>query len=113
MFICPRPFSFSRGIPMSNFKLSFAACLCVAASTTTFGQNQGVGYLFQFSNPLTTTSPSQQFFGYVANANPLSPIVTANGPSGIARIIPKPDGSKFYLIGSSGATAVQSANSTF
>jgi hypothetical protein len=91
---------------MLNRYLSLAVLVCIAASTVALGQNQGAEYLFQL--PGTANSP--QFVPYNALSNPLSPLATTSGPNGINGIVAMPDGSKFYLIGSS---AIQSVDPTF
>lgn len=89
----------------------FAVWLWLAVCAAVFGQgNQGAGYLFQLSGP---NSSGGQFFGFVANANPFNPVFTASGPAGVSKIVAKPDGSKFYVLGSSGSNALQSADPTF
>jgi uncharacterized protein (TIGR03437 family) len=95
---------------MSHRNLSFAVCVCLAATVAAFGQaNQGTGYLFQFAGYPSTSS---QFLGYVATGN-LNASINTSGPSGISQIIPKPDGSKFYLIGSGTTSAIQAVDPTF
>lgn len=95
---------------MSHRNLSFAVCVCLAASVAAFGQaNQGTGYLFQYTG---YPSASSQFLGYVATGN-LAATINTNGPAGISRIIPKPDGTQFYLIGSGTTATIQSVDSTF
>jgi hypothetical protein len=91
---------------MLNRYLSLAVLVCIAASMVALGQNQGAEYLFQL--PGTANSP--QFVPYNALSNPLSPLANTSGPNGINGILAMPDGSKFYLIGSS---AIQSVDPTF
>jgi hypothetical protein len=92
---------------MFHRKLFLAACLCLAASLPAFGQ--GAGYLFQL-----TETAAGNFYPYVETANPLNPVVgSAIGPAGVAQVIAKPDGSKFYLLSTSGAGSVQSVDATF
>ncbi len=96
---------------MSYRNLSFAVCVCLAASFLAFGQaNQGTGYLFQYAG---YPSSSGQFLGYVATGN-LNVSINTTGIAGLSQIIAKPDGSKFYLIGSGATTtSIQSADSSF
>lgn len=96
---------------MSHRNLSFAVCVCLAASVAAFGQaNQGTGYLFQYAG---YPSSSGQFLGYVATGN-LNVSINTTGTAGLSQIIAKPDGTKFYLIGSGATTtSLQSADSSF
>src|ERR1700730_16291336 len=90
-------------------KTILAICVCVATSAIGFGQ--GAGYLFQLSG---SASPNGNYYPYLETANPFNPVVgNALGPSGVTQVISKPDGSKFYLMGTSGANALQSVNSSF
>src|ERR1700749_1417665 len=92
---------------MFHRKLFLAASLCVTLSLTAFGQ--GAGYLFQL-----TENAAGNFYPYIETANPLNPVVAnAIGPAGVSQVIAKPDGSKFYLLGTSGAGSVQSVDATF
>src|SRR2546427_40171 len=72
-----------------------AACLCLAASVTAFAQ-AGSSYLFE----IPASSSSSQLLGFLSNTNNFSnPTINAQGPLGTFQIIPKPDGTKFYLLG--------------
>lgn len=92
------------------FKQNFlcAVSVCLAATVSAFGQNPG--YLFQFAGP---NSSGGQISGYVATSSPFNATISATGPAGIYRIIAKPDGTKFYVLGTSGVNAVQSVDATF
>ncbi|MGD1096972.1 MAG: Ig-like domain-containing protein, partial [Bryobacteraceae bacterium] len=72
---------------------------------------QGAGYLFQLSG---ASSTGGNFYPYLETANPFNPVVeNAVGPAGVSQVIAKPDGTKFYLLGTSGANALQSVNASF
>ena len=86
---------------MLNRYLSLVVLVCIAASMPAFGQNPGAEYVFQLPG---TSSP--QFVPYNALANPLTALAVTSGPNGINGIVAMPDGSKFYLIGSTGIQAV-------
>jgi uncharacterized protein (TIGR03437 family) len=83
----------------------------LAAISAAYGQgttnNQGQSYLLQL--PGATVS-NGTFIGFLDNANPLTSFVTTTGPAGLTRVIAKPDGSKFYLVGTG---AVQSIDGAF
>jgi uncharacterized protein (TIGR03437 family) len=87
---------------MLNRYLSLAVLVCIAASMAVFGQNPGAEYLFQLPESNTTG----QFVPYNALANPMTSLADTSGPNGITAVIPMPDGSKFYLIGANGVSAV-------
>ena len=99
---------------MLTRSFSLAVILCLAASLAAFGQcpsgNQGQEYLFQFSAPPST---STLFAGYTDAGNLQTPQFSVNGPAGIAAIVPTPDGTKFYMAGTSGATALESSDCNF
>jgi uncharacterized protein (TIGR03437 family) len=86
---------------MLNRYVSLGACLCLIASVTALGQsNQGTGYVFELPGAGTSGS---QFQGFIYNGGFLSPdIPSTTGPLGTSQIIPKPDGSKFYVLGNGG-----------
>ena len=86
---------------MLNRYVSLGVVLCLIASVAALGQsNQGTGYVFEL--PGSGTSGSQ-FEGFIYNGNFLSPdIPSTTGPLGTGQIIPKPDGSKFYVVGAGG-----------
>jgi uncharacterized protein (TIGR03437 family) len=92
---------------MLNRNVSLALCLGVLAGAA-FAQssNQGTGYVFEFA---TTTAASGQFQPFIYNTALGTP-PTYTGPAGANQVIPKPDGSKFYVIGSGG---VDDFNATF
>ena len=96
---------------MLNRKSSLAILVCVAASAAAFGQaNQGQEYLFQFfSQPTSSTL----FAGYTDNGNLAQPVVSTNGPSGIAALIPSPLTGGFFVVGASGTNSLQAVDSTF
>jgi len=95
---------------MFNRNFLLAAVVSIAASLAAFAQGPGTGYIFQVPG---ASSSSAQLAGYIETANPLTAAINTSGPAGVFKIIAKPDGSKFYLLGSSGANALQSVDSTF
>jgi uncharacterized protein (TIGR03437 family) len=56
------------------------------------------------------SSATTYFQGFAADGNCSTAAVTANGPGGLSQIVAKPDGTKFFLLGSGG---VQSADPSF
>jgi len=90
---------------MLNRNLTLAAGVCIAASVAAFGQ-PGAGYVFQLPGQNTS---SGQIVGYPYAANPLNPSVNTLGPNGTYSIVPKPDGSGYYVLGQT----LQIANPTF
>ena len=96
---------------MLNRFFSVVVIWCAAASIAAFGQGtSGQEFLFQFNTPPNTFT---QAAGYVDTANLASPTFNIQGPSGIAAILPTPDGTKFYLVGTAGPTSLWSADSNF
>jgi len=95
---------------MSNRPFFLTTLLCAAASLIAFGQGNGQEYLFQFSAPPNTFT---QAAGYIDSGNLAAPNYNIQGPSGIAAILPTPDGTKFYLIGTAGPTSIESADRNF
>ena len=91
---------------MSIRNVTLAAGVCLAASVAAFGQ-PGVGYLFQL--PGQNSSASTPIYGYPYAANPLTPSINTLGPNGTFQIVAKPDGSGFYVLG----TTLQIANQNF
>jgi uncharacterized protein (TIGR03437 family) len=83
---------------MLNRYVSLAACLSLFASISAFGQgNQGAGYVFELPGPSSAGSNLQ---GFIYNGNFVGPdIPTGVGPAGGHQIVAKPDGSKFYVLG--------------
>jgi uncharacterized protein (TIGR03437 family) len=90
---------------MSFRNLTLAATVCIAASVAAFGQ-PGAGYVFQLPG---LNASNGQIVGYPYAANPLAASVNVIGPNGTYQIIPKVDGSGYYVLGS----ALQVANPTF
>jgi len=95
---------------MSIRNVTLAAAVSIAASVAVFGQ-PGTGYVFQLPGPNTSNG---QIYGYPYAANPLSANpsaggVTAQGPNGTYQIVPKPDGTGYYVLGST----LQIANNGF
>jgi uncharacterized protein (TIGR03437 family) len=95
---------------MSICKITLAAAVSIAASVAVYGQ-PGAGYVFQLPGVNTSNG---QIYGYPYAANPLSANtsaggVTAQGPNGTYQIVAKPDGTGYYVLGSS----LQIANNGF
>jgi uncharacterized protein (TIGR03437 family) len=95
---------------MFNRNVTLAAVVCIAAGVAAFGQ-PGAGFVFQLPG---TGSSSVQIVGYPYAANPLTGNVSAggvnaSGPTGTYQIIGKPDGTGFYVLGST----LQVANNGF
>lgn len=88
------------------------ACVSLATALTAFGAGaQGVSYIFQLPG---AGSAATRILAYSSTANPLNPSIDANGPAGAFQIIPKPDGSKFYILATgSGTNVLQSTDSAF
>ena len=96
---------------MFNRNTYLTLLVYVAALSAAFGQNGGTaapgsGLMFQLPG---IGSTSGQFIGYLENANPLNPSISATGPAGTAQLLLKPDGSKVFMIG----TSVQSIDGAF
>lgn len=92
---------------MLNRSIFFAVSVWLAASTAAFGQASGNAYVFQIP---AANSGSSQILGFLSNTNNLNtPTINAQGPTGTFQIIPKPDGTKFYLLGSNSVQVVDAA----
>jgi uncharacterized protein (TIGR03437 family) len=92
-------------------RFSYSALMVFVATLSTAVMHAGsaapgTGLLFQLPG---IGSTSGQFIGYTELANPLNPSISATGPVGTTQVIIKPDGSKFYMIG----TTVQSIDGAF
>lgn len=88
-------------------RLCLVALVCLAMGATAVAQSSG--YLFQLPG---ANVPGSRFFGFVYDANPFSPLVDKSGPLSATQVLAKPDGTKFYFIGS-GSGGVQSIDSGF
>jgi uncharacterized protein (TIGR03437 family) len=91
---------------MSIRNVTVAAGVCLAASLAAFGQ-PGVGYVFQL--PGQNSSANTAIYGYSYSANPLTPTIDTLGPNGTYNIVAKPDGTGYYVLG----TTLQIANQNF
>ncbi len=100
---------------MSIRNVTLAASVFIAASVAASGQAAtacsaatacGNGYVFQLPGKNTANG---QIIGYPYAANPLTASINALGPNGTYQIVPKPDGTGFYVLGAS----LQIANPTF
>lgn len=90
---------------MSIRNVTLAIGVCFAAGVAAFAQ-PGVGYVFQLPGQ---NSSSAQIVGYPYAASPMSPSITTLGPNGAYKIVPKPDGTGYYVLGAT----LQIANPTF
>jgi uncharacterized protein (TIGR03437 family) len=93
---------------MLNRNVPLVVCLGLL-SAAAFAQNpQGVGYAVEFAN-----SGSGQFQLFPENPSTFTTASVGNtGPGGANQLIAKPDGSKFYIIGSAGVDSIDPAFST-
>ena len=91
---------------MSIRNVTLAAGVCLAASLAAFGQ-PGVGYVFQLPGQNSTANTA--IYGYSYSANPLTPTIDTLGPNGTYNIVAKPDGTGYYVLG----TTLQIANQNF
>ncbi len=92
---------------VSTAKLCLVAALFLAVGFSAYAQP--TGYLFQLPG---ANVPGSRFFAFIGDANPFTPLVDKNGPLSATQVIGKPDGTKFYFIGS-GSGGVQSIDNTF
>jgi uncharacterized protein (TIGR03437 family) len=95
---------------MLNRSASLAVLGCLAAGLAVAQANQGNGYLFLAPG---AQSPGSRTVVYVSAVNNLNLALDGNGPPGGYQVAAKPDGSKFYILGSVTTSALQSVNSTF
>jgi uncharacterized protein (TIGR03437 family) len=93
---------------MLNRNVPLVVCLSLL-SAAAFAQNpQGVGYAVEFAS-----SGSGQFQVFPENAATFTKSSVGNtGPAGASQIVAKPDGSKFYIIGSTGIDSIDPAFTT-
>ncbi len=95
---------------MLNRNVSLVLCLSVISGAAFAQSNQGSGYIFEFSSPSTA---SGQFEGFLASGSTLgSPLFNNTGPAGTTSLVVKPDGSQFYMAGSSGLVSFNSSFTT-
>src|SRR5712671_3677798 len=95
---------------MLNRKVSLVAWVCLGAGVAAFGQTgPGSGLLFLTPG---ATNPSSRFVSYLNVSNNLNLVTDRTGPTGSYQILPKPDGSKFYVLGT-GTGALQVVDSAF
>ena len=88
-------------------RLCLVASFCLALGINAFGQSSG--YLFQLPG---ANVPGSRFFAFVYDSNPFSPLVDKSGPLSATQVLAKPDGTKFYFIGT-GTGGVQSIDGGF
>ncbi len=93
---------------MLNRNVPLVVCLSLL-SAAAFAQNpQGVGYAVEF-----TSSGSGQFQLFPENPSTFTTAsVGSTGPTGPNQLIAKPDGSKFYVLGSTGLDSIDPAFTT-
>jgi uncharacterized protein (TIGR03437 family) len=91
---------------MLNRNVSLAVCLCLAASVVALGQ-PGAAYVFLLPG---ITSQGSRIQTYPYAANPFNPSADVLGPQGAAQVFAKPDGTRFYILGSGGNTSLQSTD---
>ena len=94
---------------MIQRNIFFVVSVCLAASVPALAA-PGDGILFQLPG---FNSQSARILGYPYLANPFNPSIDVFGPAGAGLVLAKPDGSKFYVLGNSGTTSLQSADATF
>jgi uncharacterized protein (TIGR03437 family) len=95
---------------MSHRNLSAAAWLCLFAGMAAYGQaNQGRSLVFLLPGQ---GSAGSNFAIYDDVSNNLSLIFDNPGPLGSYRVVPKPDGTKFYVLGT-GTNPLQIIDGTF
>src|SRR6516162_1007012 len=114
LLLSPRVFisTSKRLSPMSIRSVSVVVCLCVAAAAV-FGQcapGTVSRYVMQFQPP---ASGNTLFQGFAADGSCTTPAVNANGPTGVSQIVAKPDGTKFFLLGTGGIQSVDPGFSSF
>src|SRR3984957_5222409 len=97
---------------MLNRIFSLVMFVYLAAISVAYGQgttnNPGLSYLLELPQTLSNGT----FIGFLDTANPLNPAFTTTGPVGLTRVIPKPDGSKFYLVGPGTVQSIDGAFAT-
>jgi uncharacterized protein (TIGR03437 family) len=81
---------------MLNRIPSLVVCLLTAASMAAFGQT--TQYVFQLPS-----GAGARFQGFPYDTNVTTPPIDATGPVGATKVIPKPDGSKYYVCAGCGA----------
>ncbi len=93
---------------MLNRNVPLAVCLTVLSGAALAQNPQGVGYAVEFAP--TASGPFQVFPENTATF--ASSNIGNTGPSGTSQIVAKPDGSKFYIVGSGGLDSIDPAFST-
>jgi uncharacterized protein (TIGR03437 family) len=86
---------------MLNRTVSLAVCLSVIAGAALAQSiSPGTGYVFEFANSSGASGQLQAFTYNTTSLN--TPVFSTTGPLGANQVIPKPDGTKFYVVGSGG-----------
>src|SRR5579871_2953100 len=94
---------------MLNRNVSLAVCLFLAVGATALGQG-GTAYVVQLPGQ---NSGSSAIAGYTYNQTTFTPAINTSGPVGPFQVIAKPDGTKFFVLGSSSLQSVDPTFSTF
>lgn len=93
---------------MLNRNVPLVVCLTIASAAALAQNPQGVGYAVEFSS-----SASGQFQLFPENTATFASSSLGNtGPGGTSQIVPKPDGSKFYVVGLGGLDSIDPAFTT-
>src|SRR5262249_30408037 len=93
---------------MQNRNVSLAACVWFAAWMAAYGQGTGVLFLDPGAQ-----SAGSRLVAYNNVANNLNQVLDKQGPSGAFQVIAKPDGTKFYVLGTGVAGGLQAIDSGF
>ena len=86
-----------------------AVCVCLGASVAATA-GPGDAFLFQIPG---YSSQAARLLGYPYLSNPFNPSIDVFGPAGAGLIMAKSDGTKFYVLGNSGTTSLQSTDANF
>jgi len=93
---------------MLNRNVPLVVCLSLLSAAAFAQTPQGVGYAVEFAS-----SGSGQFQVFPENASSFTKSSVGNtGPAGPDQMVAKPDGSKFYIIGSSAIDSIDPAFTT-
>src|ERR1700742_1390733 len=93
---------------MLNRNAPLVVCLTLLSGAALAQTPQGVGYAVEFAS-----SASGQLQAFPENtATFATSSITVAGPAGPGQVIAKPDGSKFYLVGSTALDSIDPAFTT-
>jgi hypothetical protein len=104
----PRPSHSSRGISMFHRSVSLAACLFVASLAAFGACTPATTSRFVLEFPQAHSSGAR-FQGFSADDNCQLAVIDATGPANVSKMIAKPDGTKFYVMGTGGIQSVDPA----